>query len=82
MGKRKPRRQLPGRLLWSRAVEGHHGRGHAWRSAKLGTPTVASGRDLDLVHTSGDEFFEMMNCHRRWGSCLTNEVLILRIRHS
>ncbi len=60
---RQPRGQLPGRLLRSRAVEGHHGGRHAGFPCKLSTPPVADGRHLDVVRTPTNGFFEMFDDH-------------------
>lgn len=63
MRERQPRGQLAGRLLWGRAVEGHHRGRHSRFPRQLGAPPVADGRHVDLVRTPTYRFFEMVNDH-------------------
>jgi hypothetical protein len=95
MRERQPRGQLPGRLLWGLAVEGHHRGGHPGFPRQLGAPPVADGRHVDLVRTPTYRFFEVVNDHLSggptdhagmsgWDQTLTNQSgasVILRGRH-
>jgi hypothetical protein len=63
MSQRKPLGQLSRRFVRRLPIEGHHRRRHAGPSPQLRAPSVADGRDLDLVRTPANDFFESMNDH-------------------
>ena len=82
MRERQPGSQLLDRLLRGLAVERHHGGLHAGVPAKLSTPPVADGHDLDLVRTPADGLFEMLNGHLSGGPTFQSGApVILRRRH-
>ena len=63
MRQREPLGQLPRRFVRRLPVEGHHRRRYAGPSPQLSTPSVADGRDLNLVRAPANDFFKSMNDH-------------------
>ncbi len=59
----QPLGQLTRRFIGRFPVEGHHRGRDTWGATQLGTPPVADRRDLYLVRTAANGFFEMMNRH-------------------
>ena len=59
----QPLRELPRRFIGRLPVEGHHRGRDARRATQLSAPPVADRRDLYLVRTTANGFFETMNCH-------------------
>ena len=63
VGQGEPLGQLACCLAGRFPVEGHHRGRDAWRATQLGAPPVADRRDLYLVRTTANGFFEAMNRH-------------------
>lgn len=63
---RQPLREQTGGFVRRRSVERHHRRGESRRAAQLRAPSVADGRDLDVVRAPANRFEEAMNCHVSW----------------
>ena len=63
VSQRQPLHELAGGLVGGMPVEGHHRRRHARRSSQLRAPSVADGRNLDLVGAPANGLFETMNDH-------------------
>ena len=59
----QPLHQQPRCFIWRLTVERHHRRGHTGPAAQLRAPPVADVRDLDLVRTPADGFFESVHGH-------------------
>jgi hypothetical protein len=83
MRQRKPFGQLMGGLGRARPIERHHRRWHARAPAQLGTPPVADGRDLDVVHAPANGFFKAMDGHVCNGlTRVRKTAMILRRRYN
>lgn len=63
MGEHEPLGQQPRRLIRRLTVKRHHGGWHAGSPSQLRPPPVADRRDLDVVRTAANGFFEAMNVH-------------------
>ena len=63
MGDLEPLGEMVGRVVGCLTVKGHHRRRHTGDAPQLRAPTIAYGRDFDLVHTPANGFFEAMNVH-------------------
>jgi hypothetical protein len=63
MRQREPFRELSGGLVRAGPVKRHHRRRHARAPAQLGTPPVADGRDLNVVHAPANGLFKTMDGH-------------------
>ena len=59
----QPPREASRRFIGCLPVEGHHGCGYSWRATELSAPTVADGRDLDVVRAPANSLLEAMNRH-------------------
>jgi len=81
---RQPLGQVAGGFVRRRSVERHHRRWKARGAGELGAPSVADGRDLDVVRTPANRFVESMNSHvcSMSGEVKRNEILRSRSRRS
>ena len=63
MRERQPLAQLTPGFVGRLTVEGHERRRHASQSPNLGTPSILHECDFDLIGTSTDDLFKVMNGH-------------------
>jgi len=59
----QPVRQLVSGSVGCLTIERHHRRWHARNATQLRAPARPDGRDIDLVRTSANGFFEAVNNH-------------------